>query len=151
MNIAIPSDTGDMNSPVSAIFGRAQYFIIFDIENGNIKSNRTIENIAWQQGGGAGITSSQLLVNNGINIVIANAIGPRAISVFAPAKIEMYKAIAGSAKDNVIAFIEGKLEKGLSPGPAYGMKQGGFAQGGRGMGGPGFGRGKGFGFGRGRY
>ena len=145
MKVAIPSDTGDVNGPVSPIFGRCRYFIIFTVDNGNITGTQVLENSAWAQRGGAGITAAQLLVNNGVNAIIAYSIGPRAVSVLGPAGVKMYRAIPGSAEENVKAYIVGSLEEGIPPGPGYGMRGGGFGRG------RGYGRGYGRGFGRSQW
>ena len=136
MKIAIASNTGDVNGPVSQVFGRAQYFILFEIVDKKIIETKVIENTASQQMGGAGVTAAQLIINQGVNVIITYTMGPRASGVLGPAGIELYQATQGSVSANIQTFMENKLKKDVSFGPMY-----------RGMG---FGRGAGQGMGSGR-
>ena len=135
MRIAIPSDTGDVDGPVSPVFGRARYFILIDLEDDRIIRTETVENIAWQQRGGAGITAAQLIVDKGANVIISNSIGPRAISVLNTTNIKVYKAIPGSVRDNINAFVNGRLNEEVPSGFGRGFGFGrGWGRRGRGMG-----------------
>jgi len=119
MKIAVASNTGDVSGPVSQVFGRAQYFILFEVVDKKIIETKVIENTASQQIGGAGITAAQLIINQAVNAIIAYAIGPRAHGVLGSAGIELYQAIQGSVSVNIQAFIENKLEKDISLGPMH--------------------------------
>ena len=111
MRIAISSTGQDLNSQLSPIFGRCAFFVIIDIENNEITNNKTIENKAVMQAGGAGIMAAQTIGNENVNAVISSAIGPRAFDVLQQLGIEMYKAQGATVKEAVDLFIQGKLSK----------------------------------------
>jgi len=138
MKIAIASVGKGLDSQVSMIFGRCPQFVIVEIEGKEIKDSKTIQNIAVGQMGGAGITSAQIVGNEGVEAVITGAMGPRAFDVMNQLGIKVYSAVSGTVKENVQQFIDGKLKELTTTGPMY-----------RGMG-PGRGFGRGFGPGKGR-
>lgn len=130
MKIAVSSmeDKG-LESQLSPMFGRCPYFVIVEVEGKEIKNSKTIQNTAAAQFGGAGITAAQLVANENVDVVISGAIGPRAFQVFQQLGIKAFRGIPGTVKQNVEAYLEGKLQEITIPGPL----------------GRGFGGGKGFG------
>lgn len=116
MRIAISSTGSGLDSQLSPVFARCAFFVIVDIENNEIKSNKTIENKAIMQAGGAGIMAAQTVGNEGVKAVISNAIGPRAFDVLQQLGIEMYKAQGATIKEAIDLFIQGKLSKINAPG-----------------------------------
>ena len=71
----------------------------------------TIENAAANSGGGAGITSGQLMVDKGVEAVITGNVGPNAANVLKAANIKIYRGISASVKENIEKFNKGILEK----------------------------------------
>ena len=119
MKVAISSTGKGLESQVDARFGRCPYFVIVEIENKKIKSEKTIKNVAVTQFGGAGITAAQVVANEKVNALITVNIGPRALGVFQQLDIEIYKG-SGKVKDVVQQFIDGKLKKiTASTGPMF--------------------------------
>jgi predicted Fe-Mo cluster-binding NifX family protein len=160
MKIAISSTGEGLDSQVDARFGRCPRYVIVEIENKEIKSEKTIDNPAMMQGGGAGIAAAQAIGNEKVESVITGNIGPNAFAVLNQLNIEVYQA-SGVIKGAVQQFIEGRLTKisaatgptfmgrgiPVAPGTGPGMGRGG----GRGMGrGGGGGQGMGRGAGRGQ-
>ncbi len=133
MKIALPSTGDGLDSQVSMIFGRCPKFVIVEVEDGKIKSDKTIENTGVSQRGGAGITAGQLIGNQDAKTVITGAMGPRAFEIMNQLGMKVYSAVQGTVRENVEKFIKGELEELTTPGPM-----------GRGMG-PGAGRGPGAG------
>jgi len=144
MKIAVSSmeDRG-IDSQASPIFGRCPYFVIVEIEGKEIKNVKTIKNSAAMQMGGAGITAAQLVANEGAEVVITGAAGPRAFQVFQQVGVKVLQGIQGTVKQNIDAYLDGKLHEITTPGP---MGSGRFGKGfGQGPGRGGMGRGRGFG------
>jgi predicted Fe-Mo cluster-binding NifX family protein len=117
MKIAISSTEDNVDSQISSVFGRCQYFIIADVEDKEIKSTKAVQNLAVNQFGGAGITAAQTVGNEKAEVVISGAVGPRAFSVLKQLGIEVYNATTGTIKENIEKFINGKLTKVDTPGP----------------------------------
>jgi len=106
MKIAIPVDEKTLDSNVCVSFGRTPYFLIYDVET---KGSIFIDNGAAASTGGAGIKAAQIIVDNKANALLTPRLGENAADVLKPAEIKIYKTTTGSAKDNIDAFIAGKL------------------------------------------
>ncbi|HHT25299.1 MAG TPA: dinitrogenase iron-molybdenum cofactor biosynthesis protein [Clostridiaceae bacterium] len=106
MKIAIPADGKNMESNVCVSFGRAPYFLIYDVET---KKSIFINNSAAASTGGAGIKAAQIIVDSKANVLITPRLGENAADVIKSADIKIYKTIAGSVKDNIDAFTANKL------------------------------------------
>lgn len=119
MRICVSSKGNSEDSVMDPRFGRAAYFIIIDTDT--IESE-IIENGAAVSGGGAGITSGQLMVDRGVAAVITGNMGPNAMNVLKAANIEIYRGLNISVKENIENFKKGLLEKINTTVPShYGM------------------------------
>ena len=106
MKIALPVEEKSLNTPVCVSFGRTPFFVMFDTENGEYEF---IDNSAAASQGGAGIKAAQLLADNGADVVITIRCGENAAEVLKPAEITLYKAVDGTADDNIKKFKLGEL------------------------------------------
>ena len=74
--IAVATNGSDgLNDEVSDVFGRAKTFTIVDTEDESIMSTRTLENSAASFHHGAGPIAVKMLVDEGVNVVLANELG----------------------------------------------------------------------------
>lgn len=64
-----------LDDAVSDVFGRAKTFTLLDIEDGQITNIQFLENCAIDFHHGAGPIVVKMLVDNGVNVVIANQLG----------------------------------------------------------------------------
>jgi predicted Fe-Mo cluster-binding NifX family protein len=142
MKIAVSSTGEGLESQTSPVFGRCPWFVIVETDGKKITGHKSVQNTAAMQAGGAGIAAAQIVGNEGAKVVISGAVGPRAFAVFQQIGMEAYAAAAGTVKENVMQFVQGKLPKISTPG-IMGAGMGG------GMMGPGMGRGAGRGRGGG--
>jgi len=110
MKIAVSSKEKNLSGEVSDVFGRSPYFVIAEIENGEIKKTEIIENKSAGQMGGAGISAAQLMAEKNVNAVITSNVGPRAFEVLKQFNIEIYYG-SGKIEEVLQKFIDGKLEK----------------------------------------
>lgn len=108
MKIGISSEGSDLDGRVDNNFGRCRYFAVIEVEDGKIVGSKFIENTAATQSGGAGVAASQLIANEGVDVIIASNIGPRSLDVFGQLGIKMFKG-EGKLNDVVKDFIDGKL------------------------------------------
>lgn len=106
MKIAIPVEEKNIEGDVCQSFGRTPYFLIYNTET---KDSLFFDNTATASSGGAGIKAAQSIADNGVNIVLTPRCGENAAQVLNAAEIKIYKTINASAKDNITAFVEGKL------------------------------------------
>jgi predicted Fe-Mo cluster-binding NifX family protein len=106
MKIAIPVDEKNMETNVCVSFGRTPYFLIYDVET---KESIFIDNSAAASTGGAGIKAAQIIVDNRANALLTPRCGENAAEVLKSAEIKIFKTAFASVKDNIDAFIAGKL------------------------------------------
>lgn len=106
MIIAIPSDEKQLDSNVSISFGRAPFYLFYNTESNDAVF---IENAAAMSQGGAGIKAAQFILENKAAILITPRCGENANMVFSEAEISIFKSINGSLKENIAAYISGKL------------------------------------------
>lgn len=106
MRIAIPVDEKDIESNVCISFGRAPYFLIYDIES---KESTFIENSAAESTGGAGIKAAQIIVDNKVDALLTPRCGENAAEVIKVADIKIYKIEDINVKENIDNFINDKL------------------------------------------
>lgn len=137
MKIGIPSNGNDLSQAFASVFGRCSYFVVVDSNNRKIIT--VFPNKAQNAAGGAGIQAAQSLVNQQVETVIAPKMGPNAWNVLEGAGIKIFTGINGTLKQNIEAFLAGKLVEmtmasGYGPGMGRGRGRGMGRGGGRGMG-----------------
>ncbi len=106
MKIAIPVNDKFLESGVCESFGRAPYFLIYDIKS---KESDFLENSAAVSRGGAGIKAAQLIADRKVSALLAPRCGDNAADILKAANIRLYKTMSDSISDNIKAFIEEKL------------------------------------------
>jgi predicted Fe-Mo cluster-binding NifX family protein len=110
MKIAISSTGKKLTDNVSEVFARCPYFVIAEIENGEIKKTEIIGNKSTNQMSGAGISAAQLMAEKNVNAVITGNVGPRALDVLEQFNIKVYSG-SGAIKEVLQKYIDGKLEE----------------------------------------
>ena len=108
MIIAIPVNENNAEPSICVSFGRAPWFLFHNTETGE---TQTLENPAANAEGGAGIKAAQFVVDHHANVLITVRGGENAAEVLLAEEIQIYKAQGSTAKENLAAFMEGKLEK----------------------------------------
>jgi len=113
MRIAVPTDDG---KHISAHFGRAQSFAIFEVEAGEIISKEIIESNTPHARGEHGQGRGWFMdVLRGCEVVIAAGMGRRAIAHFREAGIEPVFTEVADAEQAVKAYVSGTLEECSQP------------------------------------
>jgi predicted Fe-Mo cluster-binding NifX family protein len=76
LRIAVATNgSNGLKDEVSDVFGRAKTFTIVDAENENMLSTKTLENSAANFHHGAGPIAIKMLVDEDVNVVLANDLG----------------------------------------------------------------------------
>lgn len=106
MKIAMPMNEKSLDTEVCPSFGRAPYFLFF-----NSVTNETyyLDNAAVASQGGAGVRAAQVIADHGVKALITPRCGENAEDVLAKAEVFIYKAVAGTAQENIDAFLANKL------------------------------------------
>lgn len=87
MKIAVCAKGEGLKALVDERFGRADKFVIFDMEANDIE---TIENSAKNEGTGAGGQAVRNLYKNDVEVVIVPELGPKAVDALKAFEIKAY-------------------------------------------------------------
>lgn len=108
MIIALAVEENNFNAELSEVFGRSRYILVYNSEN---QSNKIIPNPFAAAFDGAGIQTSQLLIENNCDILITNNIGNQALIFLESVGIRVYKSPKATVLNAITLFNEGKLEQ----------------------------------------
>ncbi len=108
MKVAVTSRGTDMASEVDPRFGRAKFLILVDTETGEFTAHDNTQNLSAVQG--AGIQAAQNVVSLGAAAVITGNVGPKAFAALQAGDVKPYIGAAGSVRDAVEQFKEGRLQ-----------------------------------------
>jgi predicted Fe-Mo cluster-binding NifX family protein len=109
MKIVVTSTGNSLESEVDQRFGRAPYFIVYDIDEDAFSVIDNKQNI--ETASGAGIQSAQNIINSGAQTVITPNCGPKAFRVLSTAGIKVFSCKNGIIKDIIEDFKNGKLSE----------------------------------------
>jgi len=129
MKIAICAMGSDLDSQISLVFGRAPFLLIFDLEKKELKS---IPNPGIQAFRGAGVATSQIIVSEKIEAIIAGNFGPNAAAFLQMSGVKLYPIVGITAKEAVEKYKKGELKEMKKPTttpPGFGFQGGGFGPG----------------------
>lgn len=130
MKVCISTTGNNLTSSVDPRFGRAPFFLIVTLENGQFE---TVPNPGANFGGGAGIAAAQIVISKKVEAVITGNVGPNAFGVLQSAQIKIYTGVFGvTAQQALDDFNNNKLKESSQPtGPNFmGRPGGGFGRGG---------------------
>ena len=106
MRVAMPMEDGY----VSEHFGRARYFVIADIENGEVKSKEIVENPVYEAHRPGAVPS--FLLKKGVQCIVCGGMGPSAEQIFRRKGIEVMMGISGKIDEVLEKLAKGELEGG---------------------------------------
>lgn len=111
MKIVVPSADGQgLESEVFPHFGRAPYYTIVEIRDGEIVGVESFENPSPEHGpGNVRREFFELLKRKGVEVVLAYGIGPRAAQNIEALGMRVIPGVRGRIGDVAKAFVEGRL------------------------------------------
>ncbi|MFC1679909.1 NifB/NifX family molybdenum-iron cluster-binding protein [Elusimicrobiota bacterium] len=107
MKIAVTSSGTELDSQVDPRFGRATHIIIVDSETLDCEALDNKENAGALKG--AGIQAAVMVSRKGAEVLLTGSCGPNAFKALAAAKIGVANGAAGTVRDAVKAYLDGKL------------------------------------------
>ncbi len=107
MKIAVTSKGKDLDSEVDPRFGRAAYILIVDTDSFEFEVLDNSENVNAFKG--AGIQAASMVNDKGAEVLLTGFCGPNAFKTLNAAKIKVGSDAAGTIRDAVNAFNEGKV------------------------------------------
>jgi predicted Fe-Mo cluster-binding NifX family protein len=108
MKIAISASEKDMTSKVDPRFGRAGYFLIYDLKSNVYEFVDNSQNL--NAASGAGIQAAQNVLNQEVEALVTGNCGPKAFSVLNAANIKVYLGESLSLEEAVKEFKAGNLK-----------------------------------------
>ncbi|MBN1922282.1 MAG: NifB/NifX family molybdenum-iron cluster-binding protein [Anaerolineae bacterium] len=108
MSIVISANGADLDAPVSPIFARCQHFIFVDPATLEFEA---LPNPAIGASGGAGVQAAQLVLQRGVQAVIAPNLGPNAFRIIVAAGVPAYQQQGATVREVIAAFNAGELPR----------------------------------------
>jgi predicted Fe-Mo cluster-binding NifX family protein len=87
---------------VANVFGRAKTFTIVDVDGKKITNMRILENIATTYHHGAGPITVKTLIDEGVNVVVANKLGFGASELLKQHKVTIISVKPGTKVEKAI-------------------------------------------------
>ena len=107
MKVCIPTNSErGLDDTVGEHFGRVPTYTIVDLESEDVK---VIPNTSNHMGGTR--NPPEVLVEYGVNVMICQGLGRRAITMFNDFGIDVYIGASGTVKDAIEAYKNGQLTK----------------------------------------
>ena len=107
MKVCIPTNSErGLDDTVGEHFGRVPTYTIVDLESEDVK---VIPNTSNHMGGTK--NPPEVLVEHGVNVMICQGLGRRAITMFNDFGIDVYIGASGTVKDAIDAYKNGQLRK----------------------------------------
>ncbi|HUV61455.1 MAG TPA: NifB/NifX family molybdenum-iron cluster-binding protein [Thermoplasmata archaeon] len=105
MKLCIPTmDNGGLDDVVCDHFGRAPTFTVVDTETNEVQ---VVKNRSEHMGGLG--KPPEHIAKTGAKVLICSGLGPMAIDMLVGFGVEVYVGAAGTAKEAIEAWKEGKL------------------------------------------
>ena len=107
MKIVVTSLGETLESPVDQRFGRARYFILYDLEaeTWSVENNERTD----QENQQADSKAAQQIVSLGAETVITGHCGPDASAILAAAGVRLYEDATGTIMEAIDAWKAGSL------------------------------------------
>ncbi len=108
MKVVVTAKSADRNSEVDPRFGRSPYFHIIDTESGETEIVENSDNVKAMQG--AGIQSSQVIVDKKADVLLTGHCGPKAFEVLNKAGIKVVVGVEGKIPEAIEKLKNGEYE-----------------------------------------
>ena len=107
LKIAVPvRDDKGLESTIEEHFGRAAYFALIEVVDGEVARVTVLENPLREHGPG---DLPRLLKSHGVNVVLAGRVGQRAQAFFRELGIELVLGFSGSVAEALKKYLQGKV------------------------------------------
>ncbi len=107
MKIAFTASGDSLSAPLDPRFGRAPGFLIYNDEDGTLKSVNNEQNLNAAQG--AGIQAALLICKQDVDCLITGHCGPKAFQTLEAAHIKVYHCTAKTIEEAYAQFKAGEL------------------------------------------
>ena len=105
--IAFSTNGQDLTAVLDPRFGRAERFLIYDIQQKNIQ---IIENLQGRSAAqGAGIQAAEIIVRAGVDTLVTGHCGPKAFKVLEAAGVDVFNCSAETVDVALQELLAGRL------------------------------------------
>ncbi len=112
MKVAFTTSGADMGAPLDPRFGRAAYFIVYDLENGSFEAVLNHKNLNAVQG--AGVQAAAALARLGAGSLVTGHCGPKAFRVLDAAGVRVYLTDAPTVAEALEHYRSGALQPAMA-------------------------------------
>lgn len=112
MKIAVTAKGATPEAEVDSRFGRCAYFIIANTETDEFEA---LDNDNTMAGGGAGVSTAQMIAGKGVEAILTGNCGPKAYDVLAAAGVKVITGVSGRVKDAIEAYKQDKYSVAGQP------------------------------------
>ena len=112
MKAAISAQGKHLGSQIDPRFGRSPYFLIIDVDTLDFEA---VSNPNVNVVGGAGIQSAQLMIEQGVDLVITGNCGPNAHQALSAVGIQVITGVSGKVQDAIQIYKAGKYQASSEP------------------------------------
>jgi predicted Fe-Mo cluster-binding NifX family protein len=111
MRIAFSTDTDQgMESPISGHFGRCPYYVVLDMDGGQVKEINTVPNPYFREHQPGNIPD--FIKQQGVHTIISGGMGRRAYGFFQQHGIQVATGAKGKVAAALQDFLDGSLFDG---------------------------------------
>lgn len=112
IRICVPiSEKNGLESRISEYFGRSPYYVLIDVEKGQIKNHTMKDNPYSKKETRAGLGLSNLLAKDKVNVLIAKRVGEISFHTLRDHFVEIYTARGHIVKGALESFLKESLER----------------------------------------
>jgi len=109
MKVAITATENSLEGQLDPRFGRARYFLVYDLENDRSEFIDNHQNLNAPQG--AGVQSAQTVLDQQVGAVVSSNLGPRAHAILSQAGVKIFQSEERPLKDIVEDLKNDRLNK----------------------------------------
>lgn len=107
MLVAISATGPTVNDEVDSRFGRCPYFITVDFDTMKVES---LPNSNAMTGGGAGVSTAQMIASRGVEMVLTGSCGPNAFQILSAANVKIVSGVRGKISNVINSYKQGSFE-----------------------------------------
>jgi predicted Fe-Mo cluster-binding NifX family protein len=112
MKVAVTSQGKEPTNEVDPRFGRAAYFLIFDIETMTFGAFENDRDSVEEQ---AGISAARAVTGAGVQSVLTGNCGPKAANILHDAGVRLYTGVTGTVSEAIELCQDGRLTEAKGP------------------------------------
>jgi len=112
MRIAVASMGNTLNSEIDRRFGRAAWFIIFDIETMTFSAFKNDRAAIEEE---AGISAARAVTGAGVQSVVTGNCGAKAAKILSDADVRLYTGVTGTVSEAIELYQNGRLTEAKGP------------------------------------